>query len=115
MAQANAQNEVGDLYRILTKMGKRVDFAIHPVAGRLPGHMNVILAQANVPYESVYESEHVNPRLRNKEIDAVIVVGANDIVNPDALENPNSIIKGMPVVEVWNAKRTFVVKRSLTA
>lgn len=73
--------------------------------------MNVILAEADVPYESILESEHVNPHLRKKEIDAVIVVGANDIVNPDALENPNSVIKGMPVVEVWLAKRTFVIKR----
>lgn len=96
-------------------MGKRVEFAIHPVAGRLPGHMNVILAEANVPYECVLESDHVNKNFRNKEVDCAVVIGANDTVNSDALDNPNSVIQGMPVVEVWHAKRTYVVKRNITS
>lgn len=90
-------------------MGKRVRFCIHPVAGRLPGHMNVLLAEANVPYDIVEEMDSINKDF--SKTDLVMIIGANDIVNPDALENPKSPIAGMPVCEVWKAKRVVVIKR----
>ena len=111
MAVANAQHPVSDLTKILKDKGVNVRFAIHPVAGRMPGHMNVLLAEANVPYDLVLEMDEINDELG--EVDVVIVIGANDIVNPAALENPNSPIAGMPVLEVWNAKTVIVSKRSM--
>ena len=111
MAVANAQHAVSDLTKMLRDKGVDVMFAIHPVAGRMPGHMNVLLAEANVPYDIVLEMDEINDDL--PEVDVVVVIGANDIVNPAALENPNSPIAGMPVLEVWNAKNVIVSKRSM--
>ena len=111
MAVANAQHPVSDLTRMLKDRGINIRFAIHPVAGRMPGHMNVLLAEANVPYDLVLEMDEINDEL--SEVDVIIVIGANDIVNPSALENPNSPIAGMPVLEVWNAKTVVVSKRSM--
>jgi len=111
MAVANAQHAVSDLTKQLRDKGVDVQFAIHPVAGRMPGHMNVLLAEANVPYDIVLEMDEINDDLA--EVDVVVVIGANDIVNPAALENPNSPIAGMPVLEVWNAKTVIVSKRSM--
>jgi len=104
---------VYDLVDILRKAGKTVRFGIHPVAGRLPGHMNVLLAEANVPYDIVLEMEEINEDL--PETDVVTVIGANDIVNPGAQDDPGSPIYGMPVIEVWNAKKVIVMKRSMAA
>jgi NAD(P) transhydrogenase subunit beta len=111
MAVANAQHAVSDLTKMLIAKGVKVRFAIHPVAGRMPGHMNVLLAEANVSYDLVLEMDEINDELGN--VDVVIVIGANDIVNPAALENPNSPIAGMPVLEVWKAKTVIVSKRSM--
>ena len=111
MAVANAQHAVSDLVKMLREKGVGIRFAIHPVAGRMPGHMNVLLAEANVPYDLVLEMDEINDDL--PEVDVVIVIGANDIVNPAALENPNSPIAGMPVLEVWNSKTVIVSKRSM--
>ncbi|WP_163576988.1 NAD(P)(+) transhydrogenase (Re/Si-specific) subunit beta [Halomonas faecis] len=109
MAVAQAQNAVSELVRKLRAAGKNVRFGIHPVAGRLPGHMNVLLAEAKVPYDIVLEMEEINDDF--PDTDAVIVIGSNDIVNPAAQEDPNSPIAGMPVLEVWKAKHVFVCKR----
>ncbi|MEW6870509.1 Re/Si-specific NAD(P)(+) transhydrogenase subunit beta [Trueperella pyogenes] len=110
MAVAQAQYPVADLTRRLRKRGVEVTFAIHPVAGRLPGHMNVLLAEANVPYDIVYEMDEVNDTLA--QADVVLVIGANDTVNPSAQE-PGSPIAGMPVIRVWEAKNVVVFKRSM--
>ncbi len=109
MAVAQAQQGVAELTRKLRAKGKNVRFAIHPVAGRLPGHMNVLLAEAKVPYDIVLEMEEINDDF--PDTDVVIVIGSNDIVNPAAQEDPNSPIAGMPVLEVWKAKQVFVSKR----
>ncbi|KQU92794.1 pyridine nucleotide transhydrogenase [Mesorhizobium sp. Root102] len=109
MAVAQAQQAVSELTRKLRAAGKNVRFAIHPVAGRLPGHMNVLLAEAKVPYDIVLEMDEINDDFH--ETDVVIVIGSNDIVNPAAQEDPNSPIAGMPVLEVWKAKQVFVSKR----
>ncbi|AWM85536.1 NAD(P)(+) transhydrogenase (Re/Si-specific) subunit beta [Microvirga sp. 17 mud 1-3] len=109
MAVAQAQQSVSELTRRLRAKGKDVRFAIHPVAGRLPGHMNVLLAEAKVPYDIVLEMDEINQDFL--ETDVVIVIGSNDIVNPAAQEDPNSPIAGMPVLEVWKAKQVFVSKR----
>ena len=109
MAVAQAQQSVSELTKRLTAKGKSVRFAIHPVAGRLPGHMNVLLAEAKVPYDIVFEMDEINEDF--PEADVVIVIGSNDIVNPAAQEDPNSPIAGMPVLEVWKAKQVFVSKR----
>ena len=109
MAVAQAQQSVSELTRRLRAKGKNVRFGIHPVAGRLPGHMNVLLAEAKVPYDIVLEMDEINEDF--PETDVVIVIGSNDIVNPAALEDPNSPIAGMPVLEVWKAKQVFVSKR----
>jgi len=111
MAVAHAQHPVSELTTKLKKEGVNIRFAIHPVAGRMPGHMNVLLAEANVPYDLVLEMDEINEDLA--DTDVVIVIGANDIVNPAALENPNSPIAGMPVLEVWKAKQVIVSKRSM--
>lgn len=109
MAVAQAQQSVSELTRKLRAAGKEVRFAIHPVAGRLPGHMNVLLAEAKVPYDIVMEMDEINEDF--PETDVAIVIGSNDIVNPAAQEDPNSPIAGMPVLEVWKAKQVFVSKR----
>ncbi|WP_121634366.1 NAD(P)(+) transhydrogenase (Re/Si-specific) subunit beta [Tropicibacter alexandrii] len=109
MAVAQAQQNVAELTRKLRAKGKAVRFAIHPVAGRLPGHMNVLLAEAKVPYDIVLEMDEINDDF--PDTDVVIVIGSNDIVNPAAQDDPNSPIAGMPVLEVWKAKQVFVSKR----
>lgn len=109
MAVAQAQSSVAELTRRMRAKGKEVRFAIHPVAGRLPGHMNVLLAEAKVPYDIVLEMDEINEDF--PKTDVVIVIGANDIVNPAAQDDPNSPIAGMPVLEVWKAKTVFVSKR----
>lgn len=109
MAVAQAQQAVSELTSNLRAKGKNVRFAIHPVAGRLPGHMNVLLAEAKVPYDIVLEMDEINEDFPNTDV--VIVIGSNDIVNPAAQEDPNSPIAGMPVLEVWKAKQVFVSKR----
>ncbi|CAM9986222.1 MAG: NAD(P) transhydrogenase subunit beta [Mameliella sp.] len=109
MAVAQAQQNVAELTRRLRAQGKEVRFAIHPVAGRLPGHMNVLLAEAKVPYDIVLEMDEINEDF--PDTDVAIVIGSNDIVNPAAQEDPNSPIAGMPVLECWKAKQVFVSKR----
>ena len=109
MAVAQAQNAVSELVKKLRAKGKEVRFAIHPVAGRLPGHMNVLLAEAKVPYDIVLEMDEINEDF--PDTDVAIVIGSNDIVNPAAQDDPNSPIAGMPVLECWKAKQVFVSKR----
>lgn len=109
MAVAQAQQGVAELTRRMRDAGKNVRFAIHPVAGRLPGHMNVLLAEARVPYDIVMEMDEINDDF--PDTDVVIIIGSNDIVNPAAQDDPNSPIAGMPVLEVWKAKQVFVSKR----
>jgi len=111
MAVAQAQYPVHEITEKLRAQGINVRFGIHPVAGRLPGHMNVLLAEAKVPYDIVLEMDEINDDL--SETDTVLVIGANDTVNPAAMEDPNSPIAGMPVLEVWNAKNVIVFKRSM--
>ncbi|MER2508957.1 MAG: NAD(P)(+) transhydrogenase (Re/Si-specific) subunit beta [Amaricoccus sp.] len=109
MAVAQAQQSISELTKRLRAKGKTVRFAIHPVAGRLPGHMNVLLAEAKVPYDIVMEMDEINEDFPSTDV--AIVIGSNDIVNPAAQEDPNSPIAGMPVLEVWKAKQVFVSKR----
>jgi NAD(P) transhydrogenase subunit beta len=111
MAVAQAQYGVSDLAKLLAKRGIAVKYAIHPVAGRMPGHMNVLLAEANVPYDQLYEMEQINPYF--PEADIVLVVGANDVTNPAAKNNKNSPLYGMPILEVERAKSIIVLKRSM--
>lgn len=112
MAVAKAQYPIYDMVQTLRKAGKKVRFAIHPVAGRLPGHMNVLLAEANVPYDIVLEMDEINEDL--PDTDVVMVIGANDVVNPGAQDDPTSPIYGMPVVEAWKAEKVIVMKRSMS-
>lgn len=111
MAVAQAQHVINDITRKLRDQGTEVRFAIHPVAGRMPGHMNVLLAEAKVPYDIVMEMDEINEDF--PDTDAVLVIGANDIVNPSAQTDPGSLIAGMPVLEVWKAKTVVVMKRSM--
>ncbi|WP_264696288.1 Re/Si-specific NAD(P)(+) transhydrogenase subunit beta [Candidatus Nitrosacidococcus sp. I8] len=113
MAVAHAQHIVYEITRLLREKKTTVRFAIHPVAGRMPGHMNVLLAEAKVPYDIVLEMDEVNEDFPNTDI--VVVIGANDIVNPSAQEDPHGPIGGMPVLEVWKAKTTIVLKRSMAS
>lgn len=112
MAVAQAQHTVYEITKKLRDKGVNVRFGIHPVAGRMPGHMNVLLAEANVPYDIVYEMDEINDDFKN--IDVSIVIGANDIVNPAANEEPDSPIAGMPVLEPWHGKQTIVLKRGMS-
>ncbi len=109
MATAQAQHAARELGNLLEERGVSVKYAIHPVAGRMPGHMNVLLAEANVPYSSLYEMDQINPEM--PQTDVAVVVGANDVVNPDARDNPKSPIAGMPIIEVDKAKSVIVLKR----
>lgn len=111
MAVAQAQHSLAEVVKRLASAGKNVRFAIHPVAGRLPGHMNVLLAEANIPYDIVLEMDEINDDMPHT--DAILVIGANDIVNPAALEDPGSPIAGMPVIEVWKAATVIVMKRGM--
>jgi NAD(P) transhydrogenase subunit beta len=113
MAVAQAQYGVADLTRKLRDRGVNVRFGIHPVAGRLPGHMNVLLAEAKVPYDIVLEMDEINDDF--DDTDVVLVIGANDTVNPAASEDPSSPIAGMPVLTVWNANNVIVFKRSMAS
>ena len=113
LAVARAQQECKDLMDLLGSRGVDVRFAIHPVAGRMPGHMNVLLAEANVPYDHLYDMDDINPDF--PRTDVVLVIGANDVVNPDARENPSSPIYGMPILNVDQAKTVVVNKRSMAA
>ncbi len=112
MAVAQAQHAVRDLMQILEKQGTTVEFAIHPVAGRMPGHMNVLLAEADVPYDRLKEMDEINPRF--EQVDVAIIIGANDVVNPLARTDPNSPIAGMPILDVDKARSVVVIKRSLS-
>jgi NAD(P) transhydrogenase subunit beta len=111
MAVAQAQHIVHEITQTLRDRGVNVRFGIHPVAGRMPGHMNVLLAEAKVPYDIVFEMDEVNEDF--PDVDVSVVIGANDIVNPSALTDPDSPIAGMPVLECWKGKTTIVLKRSM--
>lgn len=112
MAVAQAQHAVRDLANLLEAKGITVEFAIHPVAGRMPGHMNVLLAEADVPYDKLKEMDHINPTM--DQVDVAIVIGANDVVNPVAKTDPGSPIAGMPIIEVDKARTAVIIKRSLS-
>ena len=113
LAVARAQHSICEITKLLISSGVEVRFAIHPVAGRMPGHMNVLLAEAKVPYDIVFEMDEVNDLFRTTDV--ALVVGANDIVNPAAQEDPHSPIAGMPVLEVWKATNSIVLKRSMAS
>jgi NAD(P) transhydrogenase subunit beta len=111
MAVAQAQHKVSELYQSLSNKGVEVRFAIHPVAGRMPGHMNVLLAEANVPYEKLIEMDEINGDLPTTDV--VLIIGANDVVNPAARDDPKSAIAGMPIIEADKARTVMVIKRSM--
>ena len=113
LAVAQAQHVIHELEKLLEERGVEVKYAIHPVAGRMPGHMNVLLAESNVEYEKLVEMEDINPEF--PQTDVVLVVGANDVVNPAAKTDPNSPIYGMPILDVENAKNIIINKRSMNA
>ena len=112
MAVAQAQHSIRELADQLDKMGVEVKYAIHPVAGRMPGHMNVLLAEANVPYDALYDMDDINPQF--EETDVALVIGANDVVNPSAETEKDSPIYGMPIIQVDRAKHAIVIKRGLS-
>ncbi|HLG86531.1 MAG TPA: NAD(P)(+) transhydrogenase (Re/Si-specific) subunit beta [Alphaproteobacteria bacterium] len=112
MAVAQAQHKIHDLFQQMTGRGISVKFAIHPVAGRMPGHMNVLLAEANIPYDNLVEMEDINPEMPT--VDVALVVGANDVVNPAARDDPKSVIAGMPIIEADRARSVMVVKRGMS-
>jgi NAD(P) transhydrogenase subunit beta len=111
LAAAQAQHLCSELDHMLTGLDVNVLYAIHPVAGRMPGHMNVLLAEANVPYEKLVEMDHINPDMPN--VDVVLVIGANDVVNPAAMDDPSSPIHGMPIIHAHEAKNIIVIKRGM--
>ncbi len=111
MAAAQAQHAVSELVELLEENGAEVKYCIHPVAGRMPGHMNVLLAEANVPYEQLVEPQDVNPTM--EMVDVAVVIGANDVVNPGGERGSNSPLWGMPIIEVDRARTCIVLKRSL--
>jgi NAD(P) transhydrogenase subunit beta len=113
LAVAQAQHRVRDLYDQLTKRGIGVKFAVHPVAGRMPGHMNVLLAEAEIPYDDLVEMDDINPEM--PQADVALVIGANDVVNPAARHDRGSPIFGMPIIDADKAKTVMVVKRSMNA
>ena len=113
LAMAQAQHAVRDLATVLEARGCEVEYAIHPVAGRMPGHMNVLLAEANIPYEQLREMDDVNAQMPNTDV--AIVIGANDVVNPAAREDEGSPIYGMPIINVDQARTTIVLKRSMAS
>ncbi len=111
MAVAQAQHKVRELYDVLSKNGVTVRFAIHPVAGRMPGHMNVLLAEANIPYDDLMEMEEINSEL--PQTDVALVIGANDVINPAARHDKGSPIYGMPIIDADKARTVMVIKRSM--
>ena len=112
MAVSQAQHAVRDLANLLEARGTTVEYGIHPVAGRMPGHMNVLLAEADVPYDKLKEMDQVNPTLET--VDVAVVVGANDVVNPVARTDPSSPIAGMPIIDVDKCRTAVIIKRSLS-
>ena len=112
MAVAQAQHKVRELYDALSKKGVEVKFGIHPVAGRMPGHMNVLLAEADIPYDKLLDMDAVNPEF--PQADVALVIGANDVTNPAARSDPSSPIYGMPILDVDKARTVMVIKRSMS-